>query len=120
MLDKIIGWFATSGVKAIGEQLNTAYATRLKATTDHEKLEADQRIATLQAQQAVLIAEQGSWRTSWVRPAIAFPVVFFLNKVLVYDICLGLGVTPDPSPQVWWVITAVVSCYLLARGIEKR
>lgn len=105
---------------SVAKSLAEAYAKQQNAQTDRERIEAERDIAQLEARQAVLIAEQGSWRTSWIRPAIAFPVVVFLNKVLVWDIVLKLGVTDNPSPQVWWVITAVVSCFLLTRAIEKR
>jgi hypothetical protein len=105
---------------AIGKSLSEAYAAKLRAANDSERIEAEVTIAQLEARQAVLIAEQGSWMTRWVRPAIAFPIVFFLNKVIIYDICLGLGTTPQPSQELWWVITAVVTAYMLTRPFEKR
>lgn len=119
LIGSILGWFAKTGISAIGDQLNRAYEMKLKATNDHEKLEAEQRISELNAQMQVLIAEQGSWRTSWIRPMLALPVVVYLNKIFIYDKVLALGSTDALSSQLWGIVMAVVSCYLLTRPFEN-
>jgi hypothetical protein len=104
----------------IGEQLNTAYKSKLTAKNNTEKFEADKTIARLEAQQAVLIAEQGSWKTAWIRPAIAAPFVFYLWKIVVYDKMLGLGSTPDLSTEQHAIMGVVIGAYFLTRPFEKR
>lgn len=120
ILSSILGWLTGGGIAAIGKQLNEAYANRLKATTDHEKLEADRAISTLQAQQAVLIAEQGSWMTRWIRPAIALPFTVYLWKLVIWDKVLGMGATDDLSPNLWWIMGSIITAYFLTRPFEKR
>jgi len=119
-LKTILSWATGGGIKAIGEELRGAYEAKLKATNDHEKLEAEQNIARLQAQQSILLAEQGRWLTCWIRPAIAAPFVVYLWKLIVYDKVLKWGVTDDLSPNLWWMMSAVVTAYFLTRPFEKR
>lgn len=119
MIALILKFLGGGGISAIGEQLRAAYELKLKATNDHEKLEADQRIAELQAQQAILIAEQGNWTTRWIRPAFAAPFVIYNFKVVVWDKVLGLGVTDPLSPQFVQMQTVVIGAYFVGRSFEK-
>ena len=120
MISRILSWLAGGGIKAIGEQLNRAFQAKLDAKNNAERIEADKQIAVLEARQAVLIAEQGSWRTSWIRPAIAAPFAIFIWKVVVWDKVLGRGVTDPLSDNMTWVMTAVIGAYFLTRPLEKR
>ncbi len=119
IIGKIIGWLTSGGIKAIGGELRAAYEARLRAQNDHEKLEAEKEIARLEAQQSILLAEQGRWLTAWIRPAIAFPFVLYLWKLVIYDKILKLGTTDSLSPELAWVMTAVVTSYLITRPFEK-
>lgn len=112
-------WLIGGGIASIGEQLNKAYQARLTAQTDHEKLEAEQNISQLEARQAVLIAEQGSWLTSWIRPAFAAPFVLFNAKVIVWDKMLGWGVTDNLTPEFYQMEMLVMGAYFLGRSAEK-
>lgn len=107
-------------LEAIGRELRTAYALKLQAQNDHERIEAEKHIAKLEAQQSILIAEQGSWMTRWIRPALALPVVIFWAKLLVWDTVLQLGSTPDPGDHVMWYAMLIPSAYFLVRPFEKR
>jgi hypothetical protein len=91
----------------------------LRATNDHEKLEAEQNIARLEAQQSVLLAEQGRWLTAWVRPAIALPFVVYIWKLVIWDKILGYGATDNLSPELWQMMTVVIGAYFLTRPFEK-
>lgn len=115
----IFGWLLGGGISAIGKELNTAYANKLKATTDEQKMEADMTIAQLEARQAVLIAEQGSRATSWIRPAFAAPFVIFNAKVVIWDKVLGLGITDNLSPEFFQMEMMVMGAYFLGRSAEK-
>lgn len=116
----LLSFFAKGGISAIGDQLNRAYENKLKAETDSDKIKADMDIEQLKARQAVLIAEQGSWATRWIRPGIAAPFVIFLWKIIVWDKVLGWGTTDDLSPNIWQVFMVVVGAYFLTRPFEKR
>jgi hypothetical protein len=119
MFGMVLKWLTGGGIAAIGEQLRGAYEARLKATNDHEKLEAEKEIARLEAQQSVLVAEQGRLLTAWVRPAIAFPFVLYLWKLIIYDKVLAWGATDGLSPELWQMMTVVVGAYFLTRPFEK-
>ena len=119
MISLILKFLGSGGISAIGEQLRAAYELKLKAQTDHEKLEADQRIQELQAQQSVLIAEQGNWMTRWIRPAFALPFVIYNAKVVVWDKVLGLGVTDPLSAEFAQMQMVMIGAYFLGRSIEK-
>ena len=72
------------------------------------KLYAARVNGDVEAAKAMLTAEQlaNASKVSWLEAVghspvlafivcgFAFPFIFYLNKVIVYDICLGLGSTP--------------------------
>lgn len=119
MFFKLLTWLSSGGIAAIGEQLNKAYDAKLKATNDHEKLQAEQDIARLEAQQAILLAEQGRWLTCWIRPVIALPFVVYLWKLVIYDKVLGWGTTDNLSTDLWQLMMVVVGAYFLTRPFES-
>jgi hypothetical protein len=119
MFGLLFKFLGSGGISAIGEQLRAAYELKLKAQTDQEKLAAEQRIAELQAQQSILIAEQGNWATRWIRPAFALPFVIYNAKVVVWDKVLGLGVTDPLSADFAQMQMIMIGAYFLGRSIEK-
>ena len=119
MFQFLITLFGGGGLSAISEQIKEAYQAKLNATTDEIKLEQEGHIEWLKAQQALLIAEQKNKMTSWIRPAIAAPVVILIWKLLVWDTVLGLGVTADPGDLVRWILITVIGAYFLVRPFEK-
>ena len=118
MIGAILSWLGSGGIAAIGGELRAAYEAKLKAQTDQEKLAAEETIARLEAQQSILIAEQGRWLTAWVRPMIALPFVIYLHKLIIWDKVLGWGSTDNLSPELWNMMTVVVGAYFLTRPIE--
>lgn len=104
----------------IAEQLVMAKTRQVNAQTEQEKIEAEVIINQLEARQAVLIAEQGSWMTRWIRPAFAFPFIIYNFKVIVWDKVLGWGVTDDLSASFWQLQMIVMGAYFLTRAYEKR
>ncbi len=120
ILAKLGGWLVGGGISAIGGQLNKAYQAKLNAKNTTERIGADKLIARLEAQQAVLIAEQGSWMTRWIRPAFAAPFVIYNFKIVIWDKVLGLGVTDALSAEFWQLQMIVFGAYFLTRPFEKR
>ena len=88
----------------IVDRLADAYEARENAKNDRERIKADLIIEQLQSRQAVLIAEQSHWATRWIRPAIAFPVALYVNKLIIWDTILGWGVTQNPGDFVNWIV----------------
>lgn len=120
MLGKILDWLGGGAIKAIGGQINQAYQAKLNAQNDEQRIDADKRIATLEAQRDVLIAEQKNVLTRWIRPAIAFPIVVYIWKLVVWDKVLGLGTTDPLSDELWRLFWIVVGAYFIVRPFEKR
>lgn len=119
MIGLILKWLGGGGIQAIGGELRQAYEAKLRAQTDSEKLAAEETIARLEAQQSILLAEQGRWLTAWVRPMIALPFVVYLNKLVIYDKVLAWGSTDNLSPELWQMMTVVIGAYFLTRPFER-
>jgi hypothetical protein len=119
-LGPILNFFANKSIGVITGQLKDAYRMKLEAETSEKKLEADTYIAHLQAQQEVLLTEQGRWLTAWIRPAMALPVVLYMWKLIIWDTLLQWGVTQNPGEFVNWMVVTVIGAYMLTRPFEKR
>ena len=119
MFALILKWLTGGGIAAIGEQLTKAYQAKLAAKNDQERIQADMDIAQITARQAVLVAEQGSWMTRWIRPAFAFPFVVYDAKIIIWDKVLGLGATDSLSPEFWQLQMIVFGAFFLTRPFEK-
>ena len=116
----ILSWLLGGGIAAIGKQITHWQEIKLQAANDADRIEADKQIAQLQSRQAVLIAEQGSWMTRWIRPALALPVVVIMCKLFIWDKALGWGSTDALSPEMWRYVWIVSGAYFLTRPLEKR
>jgi len=104
----------------IAESIAEAKLKSLDAATEQERIRAEVLLSQLEARQAVLIAEQRSLVTRWIRPAFALPFIIYNFKVVVWDKVLGLGVTDDLSSSYWQLQMVVFGAYFLTRGFEKQ
>lgn len=104
----------------IAESITQAKLKSLDAATEQERIRAEVMLSQLEARQAVLIAEQRSLVTRWIRPAFALPFIIYNFKVVVWDKVLGLGVTDDLSSSYWQLQMVVFGAYFLTRGFEKQ
>lgn len=120
MLTKILTWLSGGAIEAIDGQITRAYEAKLSAENDEARIDAQKHIAVLEAQQSVLIAEQRSIITRWIRPAFALPFVIYNFKIVVWDKVLGQGVTDPLSPHYWQLQMIVFGAYFLTRPFEKR
>lgn len=119
MLGKVLSFLGSSAFKSISEALLKAYSARLEATTTERKIEAEETISALEAQQQVLLKEMDRGSTAWIRPAFAFITIVFWAKLIIWDTVLGLGSTPDPGEFVMWFATLVPTFYFIGRTFEK-
>ncbi len=108
-----------SPLSRIADNIIAAKVKKIDAKTEQARIEAEVVIGQLEARQAVLIAEQGSWMTRWIRPAFALPFIIFNFKVVVWDKVLGWGVTDDLSASFWQLQMIVFGAYFLTRPFEK-
>jgi hypothetical protein len=101
-----------------------AYNAKLKAGNVDNRIAADTAAAEIAAQtaetQAITqyrIAEIGHWYEP--DKLMGYTVALYFAKLLIYDKCLGWGIT---DPLLGWsgtVATAVVSFYFTKRGFEN-
>lgn len=102
-----------------------AYKAKLAAGNDADRIAADlasQALATeikmREVERALLVAEQGNWFTRWVRPMWAAPFVIYTWKIVVYDICLGLGTTDPIRGDLATLMLSVSVAYFGGRSLE--
>jgi len=97
-----------------------AKTNQANATTDQQRIEADVAIVQLEAQQKLLIAEQATRATRWIRPLFALPFVIYNFKVIVWDKVFGFGTTDVLSDQYWQLQMIVFGAYFITRGLAKK
>jgi len=82
------------------------------------ELGVEQREAELGAQQN--IADEGRWWTAAPRAIVCWAIAIYIGKVLVWDICLGLGSTDSlKDPLIIDVFGKVVVVWFGGRTLEK-
>jgi hypothetical protein len=112
-----------------GQALSVArlrHKAKLAAANTQDKLAVDLAVKEIEAEiaaraqaSAIIIAEQGRWWTSMIRPLAALPVVIYIWKVVVYDKVLGLGTTDAISGDVGTWAGVIITTYFGGRTIEK-
>jgi hypothetical protein len=106
----------------IGEKIAEAYAQKANAQTEQQRIEAEERIRTLEARRDVLVAEQGNWLTRSIRPLLALPFVIYLWKLVVWDKVLAgftNGSTDGLSTELKEVMLLIVGAYFLDLTIAR-
>jgi len=103
-----------------------AYKAKLAAANTQDKLAVDLAVKEIEAEIAaraqacaIVVAEQGRWWTSMIRPLAALPVVIYIWKVIVYDKVLGLGTTDAITGDVGTWAGVIITTYFGGRTIEK-
>lgn len=84
-----------------------------KAQTDQERIHAEERVSTLQARQAVMVAEAGTPINAIIRAGFALPFVVYNAKLIIWDKVMGLGSTDPLSPELFQIEMACVGFYYL-------
>lgn len=119
-------WLATLIGGPVVNGLISAYKAKLAAANTQDRIAADLAAKEIEAEiearrqaTAILIAEQGRWYTAIIRPLLAFPIVIYLWKVIVWDKVLGLGSTDPITGMVADWAGIIVTAYVGGRTIEK-
>jgi hypothetical protein len=112
------GPFAKAAVDAYSAKLASENSKDAKtAEIVQRELTVEQRELELKTQ--LLIAEQGNFITRIVRPLWALPFIVWTWKVVVWDICLGWGSTPELKGIVANLCLTVAGAYFIGRSAEK-
>lgn len=104
--------------------LINAYREKLKAGNVSEKIASDSA-AQEQVTQQVEIQQQTAYRIAelgyWYEPdkLMGYFVAILLGKIIVWDICLGLGTTTLHDGWMTTTANLIVSFYFGKRGFEN-
>lgn len=111
----ILGWL--NPLKAIADGLNAAYAAKLAAKNDGERIEAEKQIAYFERQMD--LAQTATEHDRWYqpRPLMAYGATLLVLKLFVWDTVFGLGVTPDPGTTVTGLVMIIVGFYFGSKAL---
>lgn len=106
----ILKWLIGGGINALAAPLERAYQAKLKAQNDTDRLEAEKQIEFYEAQ--IELAQSTSDDPWWSpRVLMAYCVVIYVAKIVVWDTVLQLGVTPNPGQQVTGIVMLIIGFY---------
>src|SRR4051812_23157821 len=108
--------------------LINAYKAKLDAANTRDRIAADLAAKQIEAEiaaqkeaSAIIIAEQGRWYTAIIRPLLAFPLIIYLWKVIVWDKVMGLGTTDPITGMVAdWIVRSRPLMSAVARSRKSR
>ena len=119
-------WLASLIGGPVVTGLINAYKAKLDASNTRDRIAADLAAHEIQAEieartaaSAVIIAEQGRWYTAMIRPLLAFPLIIYVWKVIVWDKVLGMGSTDPITGMVADWMGMIITAYVGGRSIEK-
>ena len=122
----MLAWLASLIGGPITNGLIEGYKAKLDAANTHDRIAADlaakaieAQIAARQQASAIIIAEQGRWYTTIIRPLLALPIIIYFWKVIVWDKVLDLGATDPLTGMVSDWAGTIVTAYIGGRTIEK-
>jgi hypothetical protein len=107
---KFLNWLIGGGVNALAGPLERAYKAKLDAQNDTERLEAEKQIRFYKEQIGL---SQSASADPWWSPRVlmAYCVVAYVFKIVVWDTVLQMDVTPNPGQQVTGIVMLIVGFY---------
>ena len=119
-------WIASLLGGPVVNGLIGAYKAKLAATNTQGRIAADLAAKEIEAEiaarkqaSAIIIAEQGRWYTAIIRPLLAFPIIIYFWKVIVWDKVLELGSTDPITGMIADWSGMIITAYVGGRSIEK-
>lgn len=106
----ILNWLIGGGINALAGPLERAYKAKLTAQNDADRLEAEKQIRFYEEQIALA---QTAVNDPWWSPRVlmAYCVVVYVSKIVVWDTVLQWGVTPNPGQQVTGIVMLIIGFY---------
>lgn len=108
---------AFNTINGITSAISNERLKLIQAKTDEQKIQSQERIASLQAKRDILVAESGTSKiNAIIRGCIGGSVAVVLGKIYVWDKALGEwthGRTEALDPNLWNVIMATIGFYFL-------
>ena len=115
MFRGVLNWFIGGGLSVIAAELRTAYADKLNATNDADRIKADTRIATAQASLEAQTRGDMNWLPKAMRALWVAPFIVYDWKLIVYDKVLSLGVTDPLSKELIYLQGVMLVFYFFRR-----
>lgn len=119
-------WLASLIGGPVVNGLINAYRAKLEAANMQDRIAADLAAREIEAEiearkqaSAIIIAEQGRWYTAIIRPLLAFPIIIYFWKVIVFDKVLGLGSTDQLAGMIAEWTGMIITTYVGGRSVEK-
>lgn len=119
-------WLASLLGGPVINGLISAYKAKLEAANTQGRIAADLAGKEIEAEiearkqaSAIIIAEQGRWYTAIIRPLLAFPIVIYFWKVVVWDKVFGLGITDPLTGMIGDWAGVIITAYVGGRTLEK-
>jgi len=119
-------WLASFLAGPIVKSAIAAYRAKLVAANSQDQIAADLAAKEIESEiegrrqaAAIIIAEQGRWYTAIIRPLLAFPIIIYFWKVIVWDKVLGFGTTDPIAGMVADWAGMIITAYVGGRSIEK-
>jgi hypothetical protein len=109
-LSALIGLGPT--IAGITGKIADARIAAAQASTDQEKIHAEERVRSLEAQRDALAADPAA---PFVRAAFAAPFIIYVWKLIVWDkiVLAGAGSTDDLSNNLWYLAMMIAGFYFL-------
>lgn len=115
-----LGWISGLGptITSIFNKLEDARVALANAQNEKERIAAQERVATIQAQLEILKADPIG---AFVRLAFTFPFVLYINKIILWDKLwtAGKGYTPPLGTDIWALLMMIAGFYFLRWTIGK-
>lgn len=95
---------------------------KIQATTDQQKISSDERIKHLEAIRDVRLSKMENPLTAIMMFGYGIGPLVLLTKIYIWDKAFGqwTGGHTDPlGTDLWWVITAQIGFYFIAKIIGK-
>lgn len=97
---------------SVAATLSGLYQRRLDAQGDQERAEIDAMIADIKEHQATQRAAMLQWWTALPMITMAMAVAIYVVKVIIWDVCFGLGSTEViRGPVGEWMGQIVMSTF---------
>jgi hypothetical protein len=119
-------WLASLLGGPVVNGLISAYKAKLDAANTQDRIASDLAAKEIEAEiearkqaSAIVIAEQGRWYTAIIRPLLAFPIIIYFWKVIVFDKVLALGSTDPLTGMIADWSGMIITAYVGGRSIEK-
>lgn len=114
----------TGPLESITKAITDVQLAKARASTDKEKIAADERLRTLEARRDLMIAESGHGvrLNALVRSLFAIVILVYLIKVVIFDLTFGQWTgwaTPSLPERFDYIMTVIIGFYFLDSMVAR-